>query len=186
MKALFYILLALFICPFNAQSTSVQKFAFDGLCETAKTIVHVRCIQKESLKDSDREGIFTKYYFDVIEVVKGNAQGKLELMLPGGQVENMRTEIPGMPQFVLGQETVLFLSEEDANGSPWPVGLGQGCYGVSVGEDGKRQVRLGAQNPTDPTMRSKPGIKKSVGLQLFMDQIRGVLKTETPSARPTQ
>lgn len=186
MKALFYIVLALFVWPGNGQATTVKKFAFDGLCETAKTIVHVRCTKKESLKLSDRGGIFTKYNFDVIEVVKGNAEGTLVLLLPGGQLEGIRTEIAGMPQFLAGQETVLFLSEEDAQGSPWPVGLGQGCYGVSVGADGNRQVMMGSQNPTDPTVRSKPGIKNRVGLQLFMDQIRGVLKTETPSAPPTQ
>ena len=191
MKCLFYMVIGLLCAPTLGEATTVKTFAFGGLCETAKTIVHVKCLEKKSIlepgvTEMSRKGIYTQYRFSVHEVVKGQAQNELVLVLPGGQYDGQRTEVAGMPEFELGQETVLFLSEPDAYGSPWPVGLGQGCYGVAVGDDGTRHVAFEHHHPVDPALRTKPSVQKTVSLQAFVGAIRGALQVDESSERDSK
>ncbi len=159
-----------------AWATSVKTFVFEEMCETAQTIVYVKCLTRENAVFADREGIFTQTRFRVMEVVKGQADSEMVLTLPGGKWEGRRMLVPGMPQFVAGQETVLFLSKRDGFGSPWPVGLGQGCYAVQVGEGRKRQVML-RHVPLPPGVRSKPAQAQTSHMELgdFLTAVREVL-----------
>ena len=168
-----------------AWATSVKTFVFEEMCETAQTIVYVKCLTRENAVFADREGIFTQTRFRVMEVVKGQADSEMVLTLPGGKWEGRRMQVPGMPQFVAGQETVLFLSKRDGFGSPWPVGLGQGCYAVQVGEGGDRQVML-RHVPLPPGVRSKPAQAQTSHMELgdFLTAVREVLnlnEREEPS-----
>lgn len=168
-----------------AWATTVKTFAFEEMCETAQTIVYVKCLTRENAVFADREGIFTQTRFRVMEVVKGRADSEMVLTLPGGEWDGRRMSVPGMPQFVAGQETVLFLSKRDGFGSPWPMGLGQGCYTVQVGEGGNRQVRL-SHVPLPPGVRSKPAQARTshIGLGDFLTAVREVLnlnEREEPS-----
>ena len=165
-----------------AWATTVKTFGFEEMCETAQTIVHVQCLARKNAVFADREGIFTQTRFKVVEVVKGRADSEMVLTLPGGEWNGRHMHVPGMPQFVAGQETVLFLSKRDDFGSPWPMGLGQGCYGVQVGEDGKREVSL--KQP--PNVRSKPAQARTshMALRDFLTTVREVLNVnqrEAPS-----
>ncbi len=186
MKHVLCLVLGLLFFPLIVGATTVKPFAFEGLCETAQSIVHVRCLEKQSLVIPDRDGIFTQYRFEVVTPVKGGTEKELVLVLPGGQVDGRHMEVLGMPKFVIGQETVLFLSEKDAYGSPWPVGLGQGCYGITMEDDGERQVIFERHHPIDVAHRSKPAIKNKVALKTFIGTIREVLKMETMGEDKTQ
>jgi hypothetical protein len=82
-----------------------------------------------------------------------------------------------MPQFLPGEETVLFLSEPDDFGSPWPVGLGQGCYGVKMNEGEGRQVYLmSGHTPLPAGVLAKPAQGSKMGLGVFVAAVRKVLK----------
>jgi len=186
MKHALFMILGLLLFPLVGGATTVKPFVFEGLCETAQSILHVKCLEKKSLTIPGRDGIFTQYRFEVVTPVKGVSEKELVLVLPGGQVDGRHMEVLGMPQFVIGQETVLFLSEKDAYGSPWPVGLGQGCYGITVADDGKRQVVFERHHPIDAMHRSKPAVQKKVALQTFIGTIREVLKMETVDENHTQ
>ncbi len=165
------------------EATTVMPFVFDGLCKTAQTVVHVRCLDNQSVVFEDRDGIFTQTRFAVLNVVKGTVGSELVLVLPGGETEGQKMVVPGMPHFKVGQETVLFLSEPDGHGSPWPVGLGQGCYGVQFAQDGTRQVTV--QTPLPPGVLSKPAQPAVVGLQDFLGMIRGAMhESESPGSEP--
>ncbi len=179
MKPLFYWVLGLLFFPMIVGATTVKPFAFEGLCETAQSIVHVRCLEKQSLTIPDRDGIFTQYRFEIVTPVKGVTEKELVLVLPGGKVDGHHMEVLGMPKFIIGQETVLFLSEKDAYGSPWPVGLGQGCYDITLEDNGERLVVFERHHPIDAVHRSKPAIRNKVALQTFIGTIREVLKMET-------
>lgn len=171
--------------------TTLKTFAFEGLCGTAQTIVHVRCLEKKgiwedgTLSQTGRRGVYTEFRFAVVEAVKGNLGREFVLILPGGEAEGHHTQVVGMPQFVVGQEMVLFLSEPDAHGSPWPVGLEQGCYGISVDDKGQRQVVLTKRNPLDPSLRAKPALKNTIALADFMDSIRQTMHLESPPKNDT-
>ena len=168
-------------------ATTVKTFVFEEICETAQTIVYVKCLGRENAVFAGRKGIYTQTRFRVMEVVKGRADTEMVLTLPGGEWEGQRMRVPGMPQFVAGQETVLFLSKRDDFGSPWPMGLGQGCYGVQVGEDGKRLVRFKqGHTPLPPSVRSKPAQARTSHMELrdFLTAVREVLNVnerEEPS-----
>jgi hypothetical protein len=184
MNPLFCAFMGLMFLPFSSDATTVKSFAFNGLCESARTIAHVRCLDRQSQPIPGRDGIFTQYRFGVIEVVKGSAEEEIVMVLPGGELAGRHTEVPGMPQFVPGQETVLFLSQKDAFGSPWPIGLGQGCYFVSVGEEGIRKVMFDQYNTIDPATRSKPSMPTKIALPSFLSTIREILKIEsTPESQ---
>ena len=64
-------LMALAATP--AAATTVKTFAFEEMCETAQTIVHVQCLARENAIFPKRKGIFTQTRFRVLEVVKGQA-----------------------------------------------------------------------------------------------------------------
>ena len=170
-----------------AWATTVKTFVFEEMCETAQTIVYVKCLARDNAVFADREGIFTQTRFKIMEVVKGQTDSEMVLTLPGGEWEGQRMYVPGMPQFVVGQETVLFLSKRDDFGSPWPMGLGQGCYAVQVGEGGNRQVRL-RHVPLPPEVRSKPAQAQTSHMELgdFLTAVREVLNLNQQEAPAEQ
>jgi hypothetical protein len=120
-------------------ATSVVAFSFDSLCETSARIAHVKVLGSRSIEVEG--GIRTETRFQVFEGIKGESGQEIVIALPGGQVGDKHMSVPGMPHFTEGEETVLFLSGPDGTGSPWPVGLGQGCYRVTS-SSGDRTVRL--------------------------------------------
>lgn len=156
-----------------------MQFSFDSLCETAKKIAHVSCVSSEVVEEAD--GIRTKTVFRVVEAVKGAVGAEIEIALPGGKMGGRHVTIAGMPSFKAGEETVLFLSGPDRIGSPWPVGLGQGCYHVSSDATSGRSVHLqrGA-TPIPEGALFKPaesGIRR-VDLKAFLDKVRETVGVE--------
>ena len=128
-----------------AAATTVVRFSFESLCEASDRIVHVTCLESEPVLAED--GIRTRTRFRVMEWVKGEGPDEIgskeiEIALPGGQIGDQQVTVLGMPVFVAGDETVLFLSGPDGTGSPWPIGLGQGCYHVIADDSGGSAVHL--------------------------------------------
>ncbi len=166
-------------------ATTVKPFAFEEICETAQTIVHVRCLARENAVFPDRDGIFTQTRFRALEVIKGQVNSEMILVLPGGEWEGQRLYVPGVPQFAVGEETVLFLSRTDDFGFPWPVGLAQGCYRVQVREGEDRRVNLRLRHtPLPPRIRGKPAQPAHMPLRDFLAAVREVLnlpKKNSPS-----
>jgi hypothetical protein len=164
----------------------VARFPFDALCGQAAGILHVRCLATESVEDPETGRIATISRFRVLEGVKGavgatGAWPEVALTLPGGRVGDRRQVVPGIPQFRAGEESVLFLTAQNASGSPWPLGLFQGCYAVDIAETGERRVRLEPGVTPLPTgARYKPASLRPfhVELSAFLTRIRQEL---TPS-----
>ena len=172
------VLLAVGVAPCliqNAGATSVVRFEFDSLCVRAAAIAHVRCVESRSFRDEETGKVFTRTRLAVLAPIKGDPGDEVVLRLPGGSVDGQRLFVPGIPRFSPGEETVLFLSGPDDSGSPWPIGLGQGCYLVQVEGEGGRYVLLQAGvTPLPKAPRFKPASHGPfrVPLQAFLDQIR--------------
>lgn len=169
---------ALLLLAPRTEATTVMRFGFDSLCERAETIAHVQCVSRASFMDDVRAEIVTRHRFRVIAPVKGSPGDEIVLTLPGGTAEGQRLHIPGIPEFGVDEEAVLFLTGPDRHGSPWPLGLGQGCYRVLEAQDGHARVRLqpGA-TPLPSGALFKPALNRpsrpfNVPLQLFLHQIR--------------
>ncbi|MCH8335920.1 MAG: glutathione S-transferase N-terminal domain-containing protein [Proteobacteria bacterium] len=94
--------------------------------------------QVPTLVDGD---IVTRFRFAVAEGLKGVPTDTLEVVLPGGTLDGIRYRITGMPNFVPGEEVVLFLTRPDSAGRVWPVGLAQGGFRVRRETDSPPRVR---------------------------------------------
>ena len=85
-----------------------------------------------------------------------------------------RVTVLGIPTFEAGAEVVLFLSDPDAQGSPWPMGLSQGCYAVS--ENRRVLLQRGAMPRLDtPAFKPTDGASVTVPVSAFLDEVRAVL-----------
>ena len=109
-------------------ATTVKRFDLAALTANAERIVVGVCSQAQA--QWVRGQIYTRYVFSVSQAVKGPAISQLELHLPGGHLQGAFTHIVGMPVFAPGDEAVLFLTEANASGHPWPVGLAQGHFAI--------------------------------------------------------
>jgi len=164
-----------------ASATSVVQFSFDSLCETSAKIAHVKCIESRSIVAED--GVRTETRFRVFEGIKGEVGQEIVIALPGGQIGERRVTVSGMPIFREGEETVLFLSGPDGTGSPWPVGLGQGCYRVVEEDSGGRSVHLQrGSTPSPDGALFKPSSSQpyQIDLKSFLDKVR---ETALPPAK---
>ena len=162
----------------TGEATTVVRFEFDSLCAQAETIVYARCIDKASFLDDDR--IVTRTRFEVLEKIKGTTDTQVVLTMPGGQVEGNRLHIPGIPQFQPGEELVLFLSKPDAHGSPWPMGLGQGCYRAREDDQNRPSILLQRGcTPLPYSVLSKAVTDRPFKLPLrqFLSQVRRSLSS---------
>jgi hypothetical protein len=173
------LLTAVLLAAAPATATSVVQFSFDSLCETSVRIVHVACVSSEPVEAED--GVRTRTRFRVLEGLKGDAGAEIEIALPGGKIGDRHVGIAGMPSFRAGEETVLFLSGPDGTGSPWPVGLGQGCYHVTVDETSGRSVHLRRGSTPIPDGALFKPIQSGdhrVGLRAFLDKVKETVGTD--------
>ncbi|MFT6108010.1 MAG: molybdopterin-binding protein [Planctomycetota bacterium] len=91
--------------------------------------------------ETSKGEIFTDWIIDVERTFWGPGETERTIRLPGGVLATGRgTMIPGMPRLALGEEVVLFLTDESANGMRVPVGLSQGKYRIVTGSDGSRMA----------------------------------------------
>ena len=124
-----------------ALATTVQKFSLQELTKKSNSIVMARVDDAVSSWDAAHKEIYTFYTLSVLQSVKGNkGTTTITLRQLGGTVDNVASVVPGMPSFKKGEEVVVFLTQKDAAGYPWVMGLQQGKYSVSS-KDGVKMVR---------------------------------------------
>jgi hypothetical protein len=135
-----------------AGATTVQKFTVSDLAKKSESIVLARVEDETARMDEGTKEIYTYVTLRVIEGVKGskrsdsakNPKGGEEFITIrqlGGAYGKYISVVPGTPTFRKGEEVVVFLSQKDRAGYPWVMGLQQGKYSVTTGEDGLKQVR---------------------------------------------
>src|SRR5256885_4324279 len=125
-----------------ASATTVQKLTLQELTKKANSIVVGRVQDAVSSWDAAKKEIYTFYTVSVSQPVKGSKAGEtITIRQLGGTVGNIASIVPGMPSFKKGEEVVLFLTQKDAAGYPWVMGLQQGKYTVTTASDGTKMVR---------------------------------------------
>jgi len=131
-------LTVLIVLSTSVGATTLQRFNLSELADHAERIVVATCQQSEpALIDGQ---IYTRYSIAVSETVKGRTESTFTLHLPGGQFQGVQSRIVGMPSFAAGKEFVLFLTEKNALGHAWPVGLGQGKFNIK--RTAKKEARV--------------------------------------------
>ena len=93
---------------------------------------------ESSITSDGSRTIYTYANLDVKESIKGNVPtGNVLIRKIGGTKDNVTLEIPGSPEFLDGEETVLFLSPQQEDRSYEVTGLELGKFGLKD-EKGER------------------------------------------------
>lgn len=88
-----------------------------------------------------QRSIVTKTTFQVIETHKGSPAPTVELSLPGGTIGDTTLEMVGLPQFEIGETSILFIRTNSAAGAPI-VGIYHGKLRISKDADSKEEILL--------------------------------------------
>ena len=87
------------------------------LCDESSDIVVARVVSMKSYYgDLEKTRIFTDIQLEVKDNITGRFQKEDQLKLTrcGGRVDGITTIVVGAPQFVIGEESVFFLSEKES------------------------------------------------------------------------
>ncbi len=143
----------------DALATSIAEVKFGEMCHRAESIFWGTCVGIESRRDVSSGNIYTYTRFEDVEWVKGeigssdggssgggsgdggssdggaDAGGPgengstFELRTFGGEVDDERLTVQGMPRFEIGKRYVLFVQGNYRNVCP-VIGWHQGCFGL--------------------------------------------------------
>jgi len=102
------------LVPLATQATTVIAPSFDRMVDSSDYIVRatVKSVTSEWRDNPDKPGqryIGSRVALEVLEVIKGTPPSPLVLDLVGGRVGDKELTIEGMPRFVVGEDTVLFV-----------------------------------------------------------------------------
>jgi hypothetical protein len=115
----------------RASATTVVPPEFDELVNKSDYVV--RAVVKEVRSEFSRPGgrsIVTYVELDVKEVIAGNPPSPLVLRMLGGRVGDKRMVVSGAPEFVVGDEDILFVRDNERVFNPLTA-LMHGRYPVA-------------------------------------------------------
>lgn len=132
----------MFFPPTSALALTVLPMDLKGLTERAELIFVGTAIDIRSAK---RDTIYTYVTFSDLRIVKGTSlESTIDVRLTGGTVAGESLEVPGMPQFVVGERDLIFLAGNFQYICPI-VGWGQGRFKIKRSEtSGQEAVFDGA------------------------------------------
>ena len=141
-------------------ATTVLAKSFAALVQDAEVIVVGTVTAIEAEWDAQQEAPFTLVTFTDLEVVKGDAsQTELTLRILGGPTpDGLILQVAGVPQFRLGERSVVFSVGNQRHAVPL-VGLWQGVYRVGFdAERGLETVHTHAGHPLTRLPTGEGGI----------------------------
>jgi hypothetical protein len=178
--------------PSQAHATSFFERPFPESVKDAPVIVHGKV--GPTYTDWGHEGdgskkIFTYWELQVIEVLKGQAQGRsgaIRMREMGGEKDGLGMQVAGTAQFNPGEDVVVFLSDQNGEGSHDVWGMMMGKYNVQKDESGKEVISgPGINNLTRPRIsdgdegqHDTPGASKWT-----LDSLRSLIASQGDSPR---
>ncbi|HWB87432.1 MAG TPA: hypothetical protein VG675_25035 [Bryobacteraceae bacterium] len=126
----FLLALAPIFCMVPLQGATLERLSLDDMITQSTAIV--RGTVKGSYGAFSGPAIYTHYSIQVLETLKGSAQGSLEVLVPGGVANNLRQTVAGAPELHTGDQYVFFLWTSKA-GLTQIIGLTQGLFTLPSG-----------------------------------------------------
>jgi hypothetical protein len=107
------------------RSATLERLSLDDMIMKSTAIVR----GKVTGSNASFSGpiIYTHYTIQVSEHFKGDSRSSVDLVVPGGVVNNVRQTFPGTPEFKAGDEFVFFLWT-GRSGQTQIIGLTQGLF----------------------------------------------------------
>lgn len=89
--------LPLLLCLPAIRATTLVRLSLDQLAAGSDAVARVRFARAESRWENG--SIWTVTTFDVVETMKGQLPGEIEVRLPGGRVGHLTSTVEGTPKF---------------------------------------------------------------------------------------
>lgn len=107
------------LCPSRAVATTVAPPEFEELVNKSDYVVRatVKSVRSEFSRPGSKM-IVTFVELDVNEVITGNPPQPLVLRMLGGRMGDKRMVVSGAPEFVVGDEDILFVKGNGKNFTP--------------------------------------------------------------------
>ncbi len=163
------------LLPFRVWATSVVPPDFDTLVNDADYVVRavVKSVTSEWKETAGHKYIGTKVQLEIQEIVRGKPPQTLTLEMVGGRVGQDALIVEGAPQFLVGDEDILFVQ-----------GNGKQVYPLVAIMHGRYPVYHDAQSGTEYVVRSN-------GMPLYSEQDVSLpmtalssVKVQNPAAKP--
>lgn len=162
----------------SASATILLPVDFTTIVNEAGTIVHGRVVDVRSVLAGPTRTIESHVTVAVIESLKGAAGGSVTFRVPNGQVGRYRRILVGAPEFIPGDEIVVFLRGR-APAMPTLYGLSQGVYRVSRAAGGAATVTSAVRSADGRTaeriVRGDPA-RRPVPVQDFVRQVTAMVE----------
>jgi hypothetical protein len=173
-----YVLVTLLFClaiPLGA--TVILPAEFGEIVAGSQIIVHGRVIDVRSEWVDGRNHIDSLVTIQPSTFYRGSPVATITFRTPGGQVGRYKSVTVGAPEFLRGDEAVLFL-RGSAPAIPSVFGLNQGVFRVRVDARGQRSVILPAliaRGAAPELIVRGARERRPLSLEQFGAQVRSVL-----------
>jgi hypothetical protein len=136
------LLAALLTVPLTVEATTAVALSNRALAEGADVIATGRCLSVRS--EWQGRALVTIATVAVSDVLKGDAAGTIDVVLPGGIDANRRFPVAmtyaGAPQIRLNEEVFVFLSADGDVGGLTVMGFSQGKFSIVQGAGDVKEV----------------------------------------------
>jgi len=159
----FFFILALYYVFNNyANAQTVQRLSVGELAKQSDIIVRGRVQNINSQQTENGSSIVTQIEIRIVEQWKGARRSSVVVSQPGGTAGAITQGVPGLPQFSIGEEIIIFLRQIKNDGFE-TVGGRQGKFLVKTDPDTR-----------NASIQDVAGKKES--LASFVDRLRATLK----------
>jgi hypothetical protein len=159
----FFFLLGLYGLFNNyAHGQAVQRLSVEELAKESDVIVRAQVQNVNSQQTKNGSGIVTRIEISILEQWKGATTSSVVVSQPGGTAGAITQAVPGLPQFSIGEEIIIFLRQIKNDGFE-TVGGRQGKFLVKTDPDTR-----------NASIQDVAGNKES--LASFVDRLRAALK----------
>jgi hypothetical protein len=134
-------LLTALLMSASAHAATLRPMDLGELAAESTLIVAGRVVDVRPVWVRGGRHIDSVVTIEVEASFKGDPGRTLSFLTPGGQIGDLRTVVPGAPDFTAGSELVLFLAASGVERATTVVGLGQGVLPVLRDAQGTRRVR---------------------------------------------
>lgn len=148
------------------RATTVERLTLEDLAKRSQSIVEGVVRGSRTYWSPDRKLILTNTTIDVTEAIKGQAARTVEVTTVGGQIGDTVLHVSGMPAFVPGESTIVFV--EVSRGYSTVVGLSQGKFTISNGEVANSLSELNFPD-------GRPARTTRMSLQIFKSELRSLV-----------
>jgi hypothetical protein len=148
-----------------ASATVLVPAEFNEIVGGSAIIAYARIVEVRPQWADGRRSIDSVVTAEVVSYLKGGPEQTITFKVPGGRLGRYRSVVVGAPVFARGDEAVLFLTSNRADGDNLPdiFGLNQGVFRVRVDvRTGQRMVVPPPVQAAAPAVEAQPVTRGSI------------------------